>query len=153
MAFRLESSGYLGFLSTHGRGELTLSVLFLGAVLLMGCTQGPAPPATVGQRLYVANCLACHQSQGEGIRGVQPPLAGTPVPTGEPAPLLAWVMFGIRPNALPQGMYSGMMPQFGYLSDTQLAELLTYVRSSFGNHAPAVTPDMVATARRVHLNR
>ncbi len=152
MCLQFGLGGYFRLLSACGRHQGPLLALLLGVGLLAGCTQEPAPPATVGRRLYVANCVACHQSRGEGIRGVQPPLAGTPVPVGEPEPLLAWVMFGIQPNSLPQGLYSGMMPQFGYLDDTQLAELLTYVRSSFGNHASAVTPEMVATARRVHLN-
>lgn len=81
---------------------------------------------------------------------MQPPLAGTPVAIGEPAPLLAWVMFGRRPETLPSGVYHGQMPQFGYLNDQDLATLLTHVRSSFGNHAEAVTPAMVAAARAAH---
>ncbi|MBS0394569.1 MAG: cytochrome c [Proteobacteria bacterium] len=121
------------------------------ALLLAGCGQKPpAGPPSPGQRLYAANCLACHQPGGEGVPGVQPPLAGTPVPTGDPQVLLRWVMFGERPAALPRGRYSGMMPQFGYLSDEDLAVLLSYVRSSFGNHAAPVTPAMVAAARSAH---
>jgi mono/diheme cytochrome c family protein len=45
------------------------------------------------------------------------------------------------------------MPQFGYLSDDDLATLLTYVRSSFGNQASAITPSMVAEARAAHRAR
>jgi mono/diheme cytochrome c family protein len=81
---------------------------------------------------------------------MQPPLAGTPVAIGDPAELLGWVMFGRRPAALPAGVYHGVMPQFGYLSDDELATILTHVRSSFGNHAPPVTPAMVAAARAAH---
>lgn len=122
-----------------------------GGGVVAGCGGG-APPAaaTPGARLYVANCLACHQPNGEGVKGLQPPLAGTPVTIGDAADLLGWVMFGQRPAALPKGEYGGVMPQFSYLSDADLAALLTHVRSSFGNHAPPVTPAMVAEARAAH---
>jgi mono/diheme cytochrome c family protein len=129
---------------------------FAGAVVCLtgavaGCSGGDSPaPATPGARLYIANCLACHLVNGEGVKGLQPPLAGTPVTVGDPAELLAWVMFGTRPAALPTGVHGGVMPRFSYLSDADLAALLTHVRSSFGNHAAPVTPAMVAAARAAH---
>ena len=124
-------------------------------LLLFGAACGggggaPRAPPTRGARLYIGTCLACHQPDGGGVSGVQPPLAGTPVTVGDPEVLLAWVLFGERPPTLPKGRYSGIMPQFGYLADADLAELLTHVRSSFGNHAPPVTIAMVAAARAVH---
>jgi mono/diheme cytochrome c family protein len=125
------------------------------AAALVACGSGgrPAASPSAGSRLYVNNCLACHLAGGEGVPGVQPPLAGTPVPAGDPGELLRWVMFGERPAALPRGQYSGVMPQFGYLSDDDLATLLSYVRSSFGNHAAPITPAMVAAARAAHRDR
>jgi aldose sugar dehydrogenase len=122
----------------------------LGGLLLLAACGGAAPPAeppSAGRRLYVTHCLACHQPQGEGLSGVQPPLAGTPVPNGDPEALARWVMFGLRPPALPRGRYSGVMPQFAYLSDADLATLLSYVRSHFGNHAPPVPEPLVAAVR------
>jgi mono/diheme cytochrome c family protein len=120
----------------------------LAGALASGCSRAPASkPVDRGARLYVTNCMACHQEHGEGVRGLQPPLSGTAVPNGDPAVLAAWVMFGVRPGALPRGQYSNVMPQFAFLSDADLATLLTYVRSSFGNHADAVTPDLVAGVR------
>jgi mono/diheme cytochrome c family protein len=124
---------------------MTLAVLALAA-----CGAAPAPPKSPGARLYAANCLACHQANGEGVAGVQPPLAGTPVPLGDPEVLIAWVLFGERPASLPRGQYSGVMPQFGHLADADVALLLTYVRSSFGNQAAPVTADMVAAVRARH---
>ena len=126
----------------------------LAAMLLAACgSGGPATPPSPGSRLYTSNCLACHLGNGEGIPGVQPPLAGTPVPLGDPRELLGWVLYGERPASLPRGQYSGLMPQFSYLPDADLATLLTYVRSSFGNHAAAITPAMVAEARAAHRAR
>jgi mono/diheme cytochrome c family protein len=134
---------------------MAAALLLLGAGAA-GCGGGggaPQAPATPGARLYVAYCLACHQASGAGVKGVQPPLAGTPVTIGDPAELLGWVMFGTRPATLPKGAYSGVMPQFSYLGDADLAALLTHVRASFGNHAPAVTPAMVAAARAAERGR
>lgn len=119
------------------------------ALALGGCGGG-APPDGPGARLYAMYCLACHQRDGAGVPGVQPALAGTPVPTGDPGDLLRWVMYGQRPASLPRGQFSGVMPQFAYLSDADLALLLSYVRSNFGNQAPPVTAAMVAAARAAH---
>jgi len=135
------------------RFRIAVVMALLGAGLIAGCGGDgatPTAPATPGARLYVANCIACHQPNGEGVAGLQPPLAGTPVTIGDAPDLLGWVMFGQRPAALPKGLYGGVMPQFSYLSDADLAALLTHVRSSFGNHAPSVTPPMVAEARAAH---
>lgn len=144
----------MGWLSgAPARRARARGALLLFAVLgsLGACGGGGATPqASPGERAYATNCLSCHQKNGEGVRGLQPPLAGTPVPVGDPAALLGWVMYGERPAALPRGQYAGVMPQFAYLKDTDLAALLTYVRSSFGNHAGAVTPAMVAAARAAH---
>ncbi len=128
------------------------ALLLAIAALAASCGRAP-PPATdtPGARLYVAYCVACHRPDGGGVAGMQPPLAGTPVAIGEPEPLLGWVLYGRRPAALPRGVYAGVMPQFAYLSDEDLATLLSYVRSQFGNHAAPVTPAMVAAARAAHL--
>jgi mono/diheme cytochrome c family protein len=128
----------------------------LAAGILAGCGPGaPAPSrtTTAGERLYLLTCAACHRPDGSGIAGVQPPLAATPVTIGAPADLLGWVLFGRRPASLPRGVYAGLMPQFSYLSDEELAALLTHVRSSFGNHASPVTAAMVATARAAQRAR
>jgi mono/diheme cytochrome c family protein len=116
------------------------------------CHQTPSDPLghTPGAVAYRKNCISCHLPQGQGIAGVQPPLAQTPVPIGDPQALLGWVMFGQRPAALPAGQYSGQMPQFQYLSDQELADLLTYVRHSFGNQASEITVDQVKAARQAH---
>jgi mono/diheme cytochrome c family protein len=123
---------------------------------LAGCGGGEPPtgtaatPPSPGARLYIQNCVACHQRNGEGVPGVQPSLAGTALTIGDPEPLLAWVMYGVRPETLPKGQYRGVMPQYAYLSDADLAELMTYVRTSFGNSASAVGPDLVAKVRAAH---
>lgn len=125
----------------------------LAATALGACVPGGESShraATPAERLYATTCAACHRPDGSGIEGVQPPLAGTPVTLGPPEELLGWVMYGHRPAALPRGAYAGIMPQFSYLPDEDLATLLTHVRTSFGNHATPVTAAMVAAARAAH---
>jgi mono/diheme cytochrome c family protein len=130
----------------------------LAAAWLAGCgggspsptTASSTPSASPGARLYLQNCIACHQRNGEGVPGVQPALAGTAVTIGDPEVLLAWIMYGVRPETLPKGQYRGVMPQYAYLSDTDLATLTTYVRTNFGNSASAVGPDLVAKVRAAH---
>jgi len=56
------------------------------------------------------------------------------------------VIRGIRPDSLPSGRYIAAMPQFGWLKDDDAAALLTYLRTHFGNQAPAVDAATVAAA-------
>jgi mono/diheme cytochrome c family protein len=99
---------------------------------------------TTGARLYESNCIACHQEDAAGIPGVYPSLVGSPVVVGDPRALALWVVKGVRPAALPAGRYATQMPQFGWLKPDAAAALLTYVRASFGNHAPAVDTVTIA---------
>ncbi len=122
--------------------------------ILTGCSEEPSPspgavarsPMTTGARLYESNCIACHQQDAAGIPGVYPSLVESPVVIGDPKALTLWVVKGVRPAALPAGRYATLMPQFGWLKPDEAAALLTYVRSSFGNHAPAVDTETVARA-------
>ena len=106
-----------------------------------------APPAAdTGARIFNGNCVPCHQQNGQGIPGVYPSLAGSPVVLGDPAALALWVIKGQRPASMPAGRYSTTMLQFGWMKDGDAAALLTYVRSNFGNSAPPVDAAAVAKA-------
>ncbi len=104
---------------------------------------GPDAAAT-GARLYGGNCVACHQEDARGLTGVYPSLVGSPVILGDPASLALWVVKGRRPASLPEGRYTTMMPQFGWMKAADAAALFTYLRSHFGNSAPAVDAATVA---------
>lgn len=96
-------------------------------------------------KLYVDNCIACHQDKGAGMAGTIPPLAGNPaVLAAGPGDVIRVVLTGIAAT----GKF-GAMPAFaGALSDRDVADLANYVRSSWGNSAaPNATPDMVAGFR------
>lgn len=98
-----------------------------------------------GAKLYVDNCIACHQDKGAGMAGAIPPLAGNPaVLASGPGDVVRVVLQGIAAT----GKF-GAMPGFaGALSDRDVADLANYVRTSWGNTAAAnATPDMVSAFR------
>lgn len=102
--------------------------------------QNPAS-ASDGAVVYTANCSSCHQADGKGVPGAFPPLAGNPTVTGSPAAVIAIVMNGLQGRVVVNGqIYSGIMPRWkGLLSDEQIASVVTYIRSSWKNHAPGVS--------------
>jgi mono/diheme cytochrome c family protein len=61
--------------------------------------------------------------------------------------MAAWVLYGVRPASLPRGGYSGVMPQFNFLSDADAAAVITYVRTSFSNAASPITAGEIAAVR------
>jgi alcohol dehydrogenase (quinone), cytochrome c subunit len=111
--------------------------------LAAGEESGPAA------KLYIDNCAACHLTNGKGPNGAFPAIAGNSIVLGaDPTSLIHIVLTGAkipptreRPSALG-------MPGFGWrLSDEQVAQLLTFVRKSWGNNAPAVDASHVAALR------
>jgi mono/diheme cytochrome c family protein len=134
-------------------------VLPFGLLLLAGaCSQqsGQNPAATAagaadaadrGAALYGQNCVPCHHENGEGVPKVFPSLSGSPAVTGDPIELAQWVLSQKRPASIPAGRYPTQMLLFGWMSDADAAALLTYIRSHFGNSAPAVDAATIAKAR------
>jgi cbb3-type cytochrome c oxidase subunit III len=101
-----------------------------------------------GKALFMANCAACHQANGEG-GGPYPPLAGNPhVNAVDSAAVIQTVLNGrTGPITVNGTQYGGNMPPWRDLSNEQIAAVLTYVRSAWNNSAPGVSADQVAAAR------
>ena len=103
----------------------------------------PLPVAELvsrGEKVYTANCVACHQATGKGLEAMKAPaLAGNKVVTGSKQEPIDTVLNG-RPN-------TAMQP-FKQLSDAEIAAVLTYVRSSWGNKASDVQPAEVKARRK-----
>ena len=101
-----------------------------------------------GQAIYEALCLNCHQASAQGLTGVYPPLAMSEWVAGDAQTLIRITMQGLAGPTKVQGKDYGLvpMPPMG-LDDQQLADVLTYVRSAFGNQAPAVKPEEVKAVR------
>jgi mono/diheme cytochrome c family protein len=107
----------------------------------------PVDPMVLGARVY-NNCMACHQRDGSGVAGNYPPLAESEWVQGRAEVLAALVLHGLEgPITVRGASYNQVMPAWSHLTDEQIAAVLTYVRASFGNAAPAVAPELVAAVR------
>jgi len=102
-----------------------------------------------GERVYGSVCVTCHQADGAGIAPAFPPLAGSAVATGDAEVPIKIVLSGLTGEMTRGGTtFNGMMtPWASALSDAEIAAVLTYVRSNFGNSADAVTEAQVAGVR------
>ncbi len=128
---------------------LSSAAAFLLVPVLVGAAEGT--PVESGKEIYERPglCISCHQAAGEGIPGVFPPLIKTPSVIGEETVPIRIVLGGMMGQITVAGqVYNSAMPgQGAQLSDDEIAAVLTYVRSSFGNAAPAVTAAAVAKER------
>ncbi|SHJ23229.1 quinoprotein glucose dehydrogenase [Rubritalea squalenifaciens DSM 18772] len=102
----------------------------------------------LGKRTYLASCSACHQDDGKGIVGAFPPLAESEWVNGPAENLIRIQLRGLQGPITVKGVeYNNVMPAQAQQSDEEIAAVLTYIRSNFGNKAPAVTPDQVKALR------
>jgi mono/diheme cytochrome c family protein len=138
--FALLSVGVLGFATLQqGPGTAPLR---------------PAPPAD-GEEVYMSRCMSCHQMNGQGVMGVFPPLDGSEWVTGDKGRLIRIVLHGLTGETEVNGVvYSGAMPPWGaFLSDEEVADVLTYVRAGWSNEADAVEAAEVARVRAATTER
>lgn len=104
--------------------------------------------ADSGKIIYDAYCLACHQADGRGVAGQNPPLVKTDWVLGDKPRLIGVILNGLSEEVEINGeVYTNPMPAHDFLTDTQVAQVLTYVRSHFGNEAGAVKPEEVKAVR------
>jgi len=105
--------------------------------------------ANIGATLYRTSCSSCHQTNGEGIKGAFPPLAGAPVVSAEdPTRHVEIVLFGMQGETINGVEYSGVMPAWSdQLSDEETAAIINHERTSWGNDAPTVTAEDVKEVR------
>src|SRR6266403_294833 len=111
---------------------------------------GPPDPKVLGKKLFSANCVTCHQANGQGQPGQFPPLAGSEFVLGDASNrFIAIVLKGLQGPVQVKGQAfnNAMQPWEGQYTDQQLAAILTYVRSDWGNNGPPVTAEMVKQVR------
>lgn len=100
-----------------------------------------------GENVYKQNCAACHQQNGQGLEGSFPPLAGSDFLMQDKTRAIRTVTKGLTGEITVNGKkYNGVMPSLG-LSDEEIANVLTYVRNSWGNKGDEVTPAQVRAQR------
>lgn len=133
----------------------TYSFLILAGILATGsCVERerasrPQGAEARGAVFYSSLCAQCHGAVGEGFGRSFPPLAGAEWVEGNEEQLIRIVLYGLQGPIEVKGQpYRGLMVGFDrQLTDEDAAALLTYIRSSWGNDAPPVSPSTVARVR------
>lgn len=123
------------------------------APLAVGGASGASASSasTAGASVYSSNCTACHGATGQGTPGAFPPLAGnSAVTAADPKDIITIVLNGkTGPLNVSGTTYNGTMPPWkAQLKPDEIAAVLTYIRSSWGNQAPAVSTAQVQAAAK-----
>jgi len=121
----------------------------LACLCLGACGNAPSPETLAeGQAVYEQYCLTCHQASGRGVPGMAPSLVKSDWVAGDEERLIRVVLEGLEgPITVSGESFEGVMGAQAYLTDEQVAAVLTWLRQSFENHAPPVDPGRVAELR------
>ncbi len=113
-------------------------------------TPPPEAEMKAGAATYAHACIACHEADGSGAPRIYPPLPGNAnLQSADPSSTLRIILDGAQTVTTPRAPNTGSMPAYAsQLSDQEIADVANYVRNSWGNAAPLVTPAQVATARK-----
>lgn len=108
----------------------------------------PAKKPHPGESVYKAYCATCHQANGKGVSGMYPPLTANVYVENKDS-IIHVVLNGMQGKIEVDGeIYNNFMAPHSHLSDEELAGVISYVRSSFGNDLDPVTAEEVASARK-----
>ena len=101
-----------------------------------------------GKQVYLQTCFVCHQVGGEGVPGQIPPLISSDYLMSDKDRSIRAVLQGLSGEIVVNNQkFNGVMIPLNYLPDDQIANVLTYVRNSFGNSGEAVTVEEVRRVR------
>lgn len=95
-----------------------------------------------GKALYIANCQSCHQENGEGLKGAFPPLKGSSIVTGENIELYVDIIMNGYDARQEYGVMAAVGTNMGF-NENQVAAIINYERTSWGNKGKEVTPEEV----------
>jgi mono/diheme cytochrome c family protein len=130
---------------------ILIGSLLFSATAIVSFQDNPLQQSiTRGAEIYAAHCASCHMQKGEGMEGAFPPLAKADYikkdKTGKKS--IGVVLHGLQGEISVNGKkYNVPMPAQAYLSDQQIADVLNYVRNSWGNKGKIITEDMVKNER------
>ena len=116
-------------------------VFFLQSLKPDGAYQNNALASIArGKKVYTEQCLACHMADGTGVPGMNPPLIKTRFVLGDKIKLVQLTLKGMSGEVDIDGsVYHNTMASHAELTDLQIADVLTYIRNSFGNKAKTIT--------------
>jgi nitrite reductase (NO-forming)/hydroxylamine reductase len=117
--------------------------------MLFATAQVFAAEDGVGQAGYETYCQVCHQGNGEGMNGIFPPLKDADYLLDDPDRGVVAVLLGVQGGIVVNGqVYDSVMPNLNYLSDSDIAAILTYTLNSWGNDGGTITAAQVAEHRQ-----
>lgn len=157
--FRAFNKGALGLMKVTGDERkdiysgkevdaVYLSDKAAGVLPSAGPKSSPADRLAAGKQLFMGTCSVCHQPEGQGVENVFPPLAKADYLMDDKARSIDIVLNGLSGAVTVNGkVYNSVMPPMSQLNDDEVADILSYVRSSFGNKGDAVTAAEVAKVR------
>lgn len=163
--FRTFNKGALGMLKVDGEKDPMIytgkqsDTVYLpegGATQTMPEVKAPqkmfaknlAERIAAGKMVYTQNCAACHQNDGAGLKGAFPPLAKSDYLMADKKRAVETVINGLEGKITVNGEeYNGVMPALG-LDDEDVANVVTYIRNSFGNSSDEVKPSEVKALRK-----
>ncbi|MFC4821421.1 copper-containing nitrite reductase [Dokdonella ginsengisoli] len=106
-----------------------------------------------GKQLFTGTCSVCHQANGEGLKGVFPPLAGSDYIAQDPRRIVKTILHGLSGKVTVNGTdYNSVMPPMNQLTDDEVANIATFVLNSWGNPGGLATKDEAAAARAENPN-
>ena len=104
---------------------------------------------TLGISVYQQYCMSCHQADGGGVPRMTPPLTGTSFVTGDKKRLINIILNGLNePIVVNDEEYYNPMASFSFLTDQQIAAVLTYIRTQLGNKSTSITAQEVTEVRK-----
>jgi mono/diheme cytochrome c family protein len=130
--------------------KMVLSATGFAMIVLALAQTGNTLKATIdrGKKVYDAYCLSCHMEDGAGVPRMNPTLIKTKWVLGDKKKLVGIVLNGMDEEIEIDGhAYTNPMAPHDFLKDQEIADVLTYIRNSFGNKASAVTTAEVKAAR------
>ena len=111
-------------------------------------TVGLKASIAAGQKVFSQYCVSCHQADALGVPHMNPPLVKTTYVLGDKTKLIKIVLNGFNEDVEINGeTYSNSMASHDFLKDQEIADVLTFVRNSFGNKASAITAAQVKAVR------
>ncbi len=100
-----------------------------------------------GKTVYETYCLSCHMEKGEGLEGIYPPLAESDYLMEDKERSIKQIINGVSGKMIVNGVaYDAEMPAQG-LNDQETADVLNYIRNSWGNEGKIVKPEEVKALR------
>lgn len=124
-------------------------ILLVFLIFSMYDTFAQTPKVLDGKGVYTQYCLPCHQEDGTGVPNLNPPLRKSDWVNGDRNRLIKVILEGLEEEIEVNGeSYNRVMAAHSFLTDKQVADVLTYIRSNFGNASDIIKEEEVKVLRK-----